>query len=56
MRKDVKIRKIMDVVGSMFALVGLGGIAGAAEGQGNLMIAILVFGIGIGEVIWSYQR
>ena len=56
MRKDLMVKKWLDIAGSMMALVGLGGIAGAAEGQGNLMIAILVFGIGFGEVIWSYQR
>ena len=56
MRKDIRARKLMDVVGSMMALIGLGGIAGAAEGEGNLMVAIAVFAIGFAEVLWSYQR
>lgn len=56
MRKDLRARILLDVIGATFALVGLGGIAGAAEGQGSFMIAVIVFLIGMAEVAWSYQR
>lgn len=56
MRKDLKIRILFDVIGATLTLVGLGGIAGATEGQGSFMIAVIVFLIGLAEVAWSYQR
>jgi len=56
MRKDLKIKKWIDILGSILALVGFGGIAGAAEGQGNMIVAILVFTIGFSICLWSYQR
>ena len=38
------------------ALLGLAGLAGASEGQGSVIVALTVFGIGMLEVLWSYQR
>ena len=56
MRRDLKIKKVVESVASIMALIGLGGIAGAAEGQGNMIIAIGVFVIGFSVVLWGYQR
>lgn len=56
MRRDLKAKKWIDAFGSMASLIGLGGIAGAAEGQGNLIVAITVFCIGFAIVLWGYQR
>ena len=55
-RRDLKIRMVLDTLGATMALLGLAGMAGAAEGQGNIVIAIAVFLAGFAEVIWSYQR
>ena len=55
-RLDLKVRMVLDTVGATMALLGLAGMAGAAEGQGNIVIAIAVFLAGFAEVIWSYQR
>ena len=55
-RLDLKVRMVLDSLGAMMALIGLAGMAGAAEGQGNIVIAIAVFLAGFAEVIWSYQR
>lgn len=55
-RLDLKVRMVLDTLGATMALLGLAGMAGAAEGQGNIVIAIAVFLAGFAEVIWSYQR
>jgi hypothetical protein len=55
-RLDLKVRMLLDTLGATMALVGLGGMAGASEGQGNMVLAIAVFLLGFAEVIWSYQR
>lgn len=55
-RKDLIVRTVLDFVGSTLALVGFAGIAGATEGQGSFLISLVVFGIGMTEVLWSYQR
>lgn len=55
-RLDLKVRMVLDTLGATMALIGLAGMAGAAEGQGNIVIAIAVFLAGFAEVIWSYQR
>ena len=47
---------ILDCIGSTMALLGLAGLAGASEGQGNVIVALIVFGAGMTEVLWSYQR
>ena len=56
MRRDMRVKRWIDAIGAMMSLIGLGGIAGAAEGQGNLIVAITVFCIGFGVVLWGYQR
>ena len=56
MRGDMKVKKWVDVAGSSLSFIGFCGIAGASEGRGSLLLAIIVFAIGISEVIWSYQR
>ena len=55
-RRDLRIRMIMDCIGSTMALLGLAGLAGASEGQGSVIVALIVFGAGMTEVLWSYQR
>lgn len=55
-RRDLRIRMILDCIGSTMALLGLAGLAGASEGQGNVIVALIVFGAGMTEVLWSYQR
>ena len=56
MRNDLKVKKWIDAVGAVMALVGMGGMAGAAEGQGNILVAIAVFVIGFSIVLWGYQK
>lgn len=56
MRKDLRVKRVIDAVGAMMALVGLGGIAGASEGQGNIVVAVTVFVVGFSIVLWGYQR
>ena len=56
MRKDLKVKKWIDIVGSMLALIGFAGMGGACEGQGSALISIITFSIGFGIVLWGYQR
>ena len=55
-RRDLMFRMVLDCLGATMALLGLAGIAGATEGQGSWFVALAVFGIGMIEVLWSYQR
>ena len=55
-RTDLKIKKWIDALGATMALLGMGGMAGAAEGEGDLVIAIGVFVIGFAIVLWGYQK
>ena len=55
-RMDLKVKMALDVLGATCALVGLSGIAGASEGEGRFVVALVVFLFGITEVAWSYQR
>ena len=56
MRKDLKIKKWIDTIGAILAFLGFSGIAGAAEGEGNIVVAITVFIVGFSIVLWGYQR
>lgn len=56
MRKDLKFKKVIDCIGAAMALIGFAGLAGATEGEGNPIIAILVFSIGFGICLWGYER
>lgn len=56
MRRDLKVKKWVENIGAITSLLGLGFIGGAAEGQGNLMLAIGVFIVGFSIVLWGYQR
>jgi len=56
MRKDLKIKKIIDGIGAVMAIVGFAGLAGATEGEGNPIVAILVFSIGFGICLWGHER
>ena len=56
MRRDLKVKKWVDVVGAVLALIGWGGICGAVEGQGNPIVAIIVFSIGFGICLVGYRR
>lgn len=56
MRKDLKIKKVIDLIGAALAIVGFAGIAGATEGEGNPIIAIVVFAIGFGICLWGHER
>lgn len=40
--------KLMNAMGAVMFLVGLGGLAGACEGEGSFLIAAVVFAIGLG--------
>ena len=48
MRKDLKAKKWIDALGAVMSLVGLGGMAGAAEGQGRRAPDALQAGCGPG--------
>ena len=56
MRRDLKIKKWIEMLGSAMTLIGLGGLGGAAEGQGMPIVAALVFSIGFAIVLWGYRR
>lgn len=56
MRRDLKIKKWIDALGCVMALVGLGGIGGACEGEGFPIVAVLVFSIGFGICLWGIHR
>jgi len=55
-RRDLKVRMVLDILGATFTWLGIGGLAGAAEGEGKAIVAMIVFLIGVTEVVWSYQR
>lgn len=55
-RRDLKVRMVLDILGATFTWLGIGGLAGASEGEGKLIVALIVFLIGATEVVWSYQR
>lgn len=54
-RRDLRIKKIIDVIGAILFVLGLAGLGGAAEGQGNIIVASIVFALGFGLTIWGYQ-
>lgn len=56
MRKDLKVKKWIDALGSAMALIGLGGLGGASEGEGFPIVAVIVFSIGFGICLWGYRR
>ena len=56
MRRDLKVKKWVEALGSVMTLIGLGGLGGAAEGQGMPIVAVLTFSIGFAIVLWGYQR
>lgn len=56
MRRDLKVKKWIEMVGSAMTLIGLGGLGGASEGHGSFIIAVTVFAVGFGIVLWGYQR
>lgn len=56
MRRDLKVKKWVEALGSVMTLIGLGGLGGAAEGQGMPVVATLTFAIGFAIVLWGYQR
>ena len=56
MRRDLKIKKLIDALGCAMALLGLGGIGGACEGEGFPIVAVLVFSIGFGICLWGIRR
>lgn len=55
-RTDLKIRLLLDSIGAICTLIGIGGLAGAAEGRGGFLAALTVFAIGATEVLWSNFR
>ena len=56
MRRDLKVKKWVEVLGSILALIGWGGIGGAIESQGSPVVAIIVFSIGFGICLVGYGR
>ena len=56
MRRDLRVKKWIENLGSVMALLGLGFIGGAAEGRGNLVVAIAIFVVGFSIVLWGYER
>ena len=56
MRRDLKVKKWIDAVGAILTLIGLGGLGGAAEGEGLPVVATLTFAIGFAIVLWGYRR
>lgn len=55
-RRDLKIKSVIDHAGALLALIGLGGIGGASEGHGSLLVALAIFIVGFSIVLWGYQR
>ena len=56
MRRDLRVKKWIDAIGATTALLGLAGMGGAAEGQGNIVVAVAVFVVGFSIVLWGYKR
>ena len=56
MRRDIKIKRWIETLGAIMTLVGLGGLGGAAEGEGLPIVATLTFAIGFAIVLWGYKR
>lgn len=50
------IDKIMFYVGAILFLVGIGGMAGACEGEGSFFIAAVVFATGLGISCYEFVR
>ena len=55
-RKDLKVKFVIDSIGVVLTFLGLGGLGGASEGHGSFIVAVTVFAIGFGIVLWGYQR
>ena len=55
-RADLKVRIALDIFGATCSLVGLGGLAGATEGEGKVVVALIIFLVGMVEVAWSYSH
>lgn len=56
MRRDIRIKRWIETAGSVLALVGLGGLGGACEGEGLPIVAVLTFSIGFAICLWGYRR
>ena len=56
MRRDIRIKRWIEALGSVMTLIGLGGLGGAAEGQGMPIVAVLTFSIGFAIVLWGYKK
>lgn len=56
MRKDVKAKFWIDILGAVLALIGFAGLGGACEGQGSAIVAMITFSVGFSLCLWGYQR
>lgn len=56
MRGDLKVKKWIDVVGAVLALVGFAGLSGACEGEGSAIVAMITFSVGFSLCLWGYTR
>ena len=56
MRRDIRVKRWIESLGSAMTLLGLGGLGGAADGHGSMIIATAFFVIGFSIVLWGYQK
>lgn len=56
MRKDLRVKRWIEMLGAVLTLIGLGGLGGATEGEGLPIVATLTFAIGFAIVLWGYEK
>lgn len=50
------MRLIKDIIECTAFLTGIGGLAGACEGQGSFLISLIVFAVGFGMCLYDMKR
>lgn len=50
------MRLIKDIIECTAFLTGIGGLAGACEGQGSFLVSLIVFAIGFGMCLYDMKR
>lgn len=51
-----KVKGVISCTGATLFLIGMGGLAGACDGEGSFLISAIVFAAGIGLCMAGYMK
>lgn len=52
----IRVKNYISIIGGLAFVLGLAGLAGAAEGEGSFMVAAVVFSIGFGMCLLGFKK